>query len=336
MRRLRSGDVEVMVPNQKLKDQALNQASTEGCKILRQDYPVAIPRVPLSLGVTSAKSVENETIIKEICAATKKIVPLISINRISWLHDDKSQEARRRSGKTTGTIVVSLPNQAVQHEVVRHGLVINAQLYKARLHSKNVDIKQCFNCNQWGHTQSACGKPARCAECAGPHQTKECKKERISCSNCGKPHKAWQKGACQTYAAYYEGVEKKRTELYLQSLMIQNAPMAPSSPPTISQATLASSVSPDGFCVVGSRKRARPLSPPEPRPTLPMKRGVGRPTNIETAARDRSQSRLRVERPTPLGASEAPQANQIQPPQPQWPRSHSRARSSWKGPRTQA
>lgn len=40
---LRSGDVEVVVPDQKTKDQVLNQKEVEGCKVLRQDYPVEVP-----------------------------------------------------------------------------------------------------------------------------------------------------------------------------------------------------------------------------------------------------------------------------------------------------
>ena len=42
VRQLRSGDVEVMVPDQNAKNRAFNQAQTVGCKILRQDYPVEV------------------------------------------------------------------------------------------------------------------------------------------------------------------------------------------------------------------------------------------------------------------------------------------------------
>jgi hypothetical protein len=42
---LKSGDIEVMVPDQlqKAKDHALNQQEMEGCKILRQDYSSGDP-----------------------------------------------------------------------------------------------------------------------------------------------------------------------------------------------------------------------------------------------------------------------------------------------------
>ena len=89
MRRLRSGDVEVMVPNQRAKDQALNQAEVAGCKVLRQDYPVEVPGVPLATGIKHGKALENEEVAKAICNATKRTIPGISINKIRWLHDAK-------------------------------------------------------------------------------------------------------------------------------------------------------------------------------------------------------------------------------------------------------
>lgn len=48
VRPLRSGDIEVVVPDQRTKDQVLNQRSVEGCKVLRQDYrQVCLFRLPL-------------------------------------------------------------------------------------------------------------------------------------------------------------------------------------------------------------------------------------------------------------------------------------------------
>lgn len=84
-----------------------------------------------------------------------------------------------RNGKTRSTVIISLPPQALQYEVVRRGVVIESQIYGARHYNNGLQVKQCFNCQQWGHTQSACGKRARCGECASSHQTKECTKENV-------------------------------------------------------------------------------------------------------------------------------------------------------------
>jgi len=279
VRLLKSGDVDVMVPDQKTKNQALNQQEGEGYKILRQDYPVEIPGMPLSLGIKDGKGANNNEMIREICNATKKIIPGIAINRIRWLAGNKARVDRMRNGKTRSTVIVSLPTQALQHEVVKRGVVIESQIYDARLYNNGLQVKQCYNCQQWGHTQSACGKQAQCGECASSHQTKECTKERVACANCGRRHRAWQKSECHTFQKYMETISAKRAELLVATARLRNA--------DTSQANLRA----DGFELVGSRKRGRALSPASKQP---LAKKVGRPSLIETAARDPNQTRIQV------------------------------------------
>ena len=46
---LYSGDVEVILPNQQVKDQAITQGDTPEYKILRQDYLVKVIKIPLNI-----------------------------------------------------------------------------------------------------------------------------------------------------------------------------------------------------------------------------------------------------------------------------------------------
>jgi hypothetical protein len=278
VRPLKSGDIEVMVPDQKAKDHALNQQEVEGCKILRQDYPVEVPGVPLSVTIKDGKGDGNADLIKEICHGTRKTVPGIMINRVRWLLDDSARAERIRNGKTRSTVIISLPTQALQHEVTKRGVVIESQVYDARLYNSGLLEKQCFNCQQWGHTQSACGRKARCGECAGPHQTRECPKERVSCVNCGRAHRSWQKKECRTFQKYREEINAKRIDLFAATARIR------SMDPT--QASLRT----DGFEFVG-RKRARI---PTPTTKQPAAKRVGRPNGIEAAAKDPTQTRIQM------------------------------------------
>jgi len=123
---LRSGDFEVLMRDQKAKDAALNQSQPEGMKILRQDYPVEILGVPLTLQVASGKDADNSGILSEIRTASQPFVPNLAINRIRWLHAPKEHEAHIASRKTRGTLILSLPTQVIQHEVIRKGLAIEA------------------------------------------------------------------------------------------------------------------------------------------------------------------------------------------------------------------
>jgi len=37
-------------------------------------------------------------------------------------------------------------------------------------------MRQCFNCQAFGHSSKYCGKPSRCVKCDQPHATKDCPK----------------------------------------------------------------------------------------------------------------------------------------------------------------
>ena len=188
IRQLRSGDIDVMVPDQATKDKLLDQPEIQGCKILRQDYPIEIPGVPLNIRVASGKTADNSSLVQDICAAMKRLIPEMAINKIGWLHDTKaqttrSQRAEQRADKTRGTLIISLPTQALQYQAVQKGVILDSQLFEVRLFDHSLLTKQCFGRNQLGHTQSACGKSERCGECAGPHDTRRCPHERVSCVN---------------------------------------------------------------------------------------------------------------------------------------------------------
>ena len=57
--------------DQNAKDKAFNQGEITGYKVLRQDYLVKVPGVPLAMNIKHGKAVENGEVIKEICTATK-------------------------------------------------------------------------------------------------------------------------------------------------------------------------------------------------------------------------------------------------------------------------
>ena len=158
--------------------------------------------------------------------------------------------------------MVSLPSEAMQTEVVRNGLVINAMLFTAQVWSPRAQPKQCYNCSQWGHTQASCGKAARCGECAGAHQTRDCPRKRVSCANCGKEHRSWQKAACRTYQVYKGSVEKARMELLSRTAEIWNEK------PTMAPKRTVGTTDDQGFTLVSSKKAEGP------------KRGPGRPRKV--------------------------------------------------------
>src|SRR5207248_2535251 len=116
------------------------------------------------------------------------------------------------------------------------------------------------------HTQSACGKQTKCGQCTGPHDTKECPKERVSCVHCGKPYKAWQRGVCKTFQSYLERIQAKRITLLTQSICMRDTD-GPQGPPIAE------------FQIVTNKKRGRQPTPSGERPSGPRpKKGPSRPS----------------------------------------------------------
>jgi len=146
-RPLRSGDIEIMVTDQKTKDRTLNQTETEGIKILRQDYAIEIWGVPLALQVSHGKAADNTELIKAICASSKRMLPGLAINRIGWLHSPKQHKQRLEAGKQRGTLIISCPTQEIQHQTIRSGITIESQFYEAVLHDKGTKVQLCYKCN---------------------------------------------------------------------------------------------------------------------------------------------------------------------------------------------
>ena len=123
----------------------------------------------------------------------------------------------------------------------------------------------------------ACSKPARCARCAGPHASRDCPRERISCANCGRAHRAWQRRECQTFQTYHETIQRRRVAMLAQSTRIRTAGQT---------ATKPQEPSAEGWTMI-TRKRPR-----EDSPRGESQRRIGRPTHIEQAAKDPAQARL--------------------------------------------
>ena len=54
-------------------------------------------------------------------------------------------------------------------------------------------IRQCFNCQSFGHSSTYCGRPPKCVKCDQQHAPKDCTKRAGSapkCINCGREHPA--------------------------------------------------------------------------------------------------------------------------------------------------
>jgi hypothetical protein len=70
---LQSDDINVTLLNKEAKDRAQSLSSTDELKIIRQDYLIEIPGVPLIVQAVNGKNVDNGALAARICEESKSI-----------------------------------------------------------------------------------------------------------------------------------------------------------------------------------------------------------------------------------------------------------------------
>jgi hypothetical protein len=275
IRTLQSGDIDVTVPTEAAKERAQSLTPSDEIKVHKRDYLIELPGVPLATRVACGKQADNGSLAISICEASKQLSPGLRITRIFWLYNDKQVTRMREAGKPRGSLLIGVSTEEMRRTAIKGGIVIDAQLFEARYFETAFRKVQCFKCQQWGHTQAACVKPARCGICAGHHDSRNCPGDRISCANCGERHKAWNQEPCRAYQRYHESIQRRRADAQAQAIRMRDpSEKHPAGPG-------------ENWTIVRKRQRD-----PSPRSSTPHR--IGRPSLLEKAAREPNQSRLNI------------------------------------------
>jgi hypothetical protein len=274
----------------------------EGMKLVRRPILGMILGVPLTQPITSKKSVENNAWIEEFTRRNG-----IAVRRVEWMYTQKMVEKMKETGsQKRGSVIFEATTQEDRDKVIRDGVFIGAEWFRVTCWDVSMRETQCFRCWRWGHTQSVCNAPEElCGYCAGRHPHHKCEtkgKDHASCAGCKeKGHYAFHRHACKGYRKFRMEKEQTRTRLNEMTARIcqgarEQTTMPPPPPP--SQTTAWKVVT--GRKVGEKSKRTSMGDSDEERNK--QRRGPGRPRGSTAAARDRSQSKIRIlntEQPTP-------------------------------------
>jgi len=115
----------------------------------------------------------------------------------------------RNPQATTQSIVILLGSLEEANECILSGINIEHRHYAADRHTPQCQIKQCFNCQEYGHKAEVCTKKARCGKCAQEHETRKCKSDTTQCTHCKESHTAWHH-ACPARMREKERMEALR------------------------------------------------------------------------------------------------------------------------------
>ena len=99
----------------------------------------------------------------------------------------------RNPNATTQSIVITTESLEHANDCITYGINIEHRHYQPERYIPQCQIRQCFNCQGYGHKADVCKKKPKCGKCAQEHETKQCKTEVVQCANCNAAHTAWDR-----------------------------------------------------------------------------------------------------------------------------------------------
>ena len=113
----------------------------------------------------------------------------------------------RNPDAPTQSIIIFTVSAEEANKCIDSTVTIERRRYEAERYTPQCQIKQCFNCQAYGHKADTCKKKPVCGKCAQDHETRDCGNEQVKCANCGEAHCAWhyqcskRQGIAQTMEA---------------------------------------------------------------------------------------------------------------------------------------
>ena len=147
---------------------------------------------------------------KKKCLAVKGVPTDITANEFKEFLDLNKvtyAKAERLKSKKDGRVLpifqLEISDPAEAEALLSQNLVCNVtgMVYKVEEFRQPVSVRQCFNCQCFGHSAQNCKSKQKCVICGENHSHKGCPKteaKQPKCANCSGPHVASYKG-CPEY-----------------------------------------------------------------------------------------------------------------------------------------
>ncbi|EKG09040.1 Zinc finger CCHC-type protein [Macrophomina phaseolina MS6] len=195
-KQLRSGDIAAYTRDQQekeiLQESAHSWVETFGgtARIVTQTYGVIVHGVHTK----SIDLSDMENAIKLLQVENKPLLPNAEIRYVGWL-------TKASPNKKASSLVVEFSRAEDANVAITGGMVWQAEMLSCELYDRTCKIKQCFNCQKYGHIGTQCQAPQACGYCAGQHSSKECGQKEdpnaerkcaaCKCAACKRSHTAW-------------------------------------------------------------------------------------------------------------------------------------------------
>jgi hypothetical protein len=184
-------------------DLSIRTATNSEMQMLRQFTDDWVPRIGDGTSVrthtygvlvhgirTRTMNIERfEEVRAEILQANKAFLPTADIKYIGWL-------TRKRPDKTMSSIVIEFTKPEDANKIIKEGLVWEGEMCQSERYERKCRLKQCFQCQKYGHIGTQCKAAKTCGYCAQQHSSWECPSKAgqgttKKCAVCHGAHEAW-------------------------------------------------------------------------------------------------------------------------------------------------
>ena len=197
--------ITTMSANQlKSGDLSIRTASNSEMQTLRQFTEDWVPRLGSGTSVrthtygvivhgirTSTMDTEKfEEIKTEILQANRAFLQTADIKYIGWL------TRRPPPNKSMSSIIIEFTRAEDANKIIDEGLVWEGERCDCERYERQCRLKQCFQCQKYGHIGTQCKAAKTCGYCAQQHSSWECPSKAgqdttRKCAVCHGGHEAW-------------------------------------------------------------------------------------------------------------------------------------------------
>jgi hypothetical protein len=213
-RQLKSGDLSLSLRTAKEAEimrchrQVWVKHLWKGSEVRLPSWGVVVHDVNVrSLGIDTAAGIRDrkQGIIKQ----------LLTENLFSWGDDAEIVQISwlvLPEGKKSGSLIVEFMSPHTANKSIDTGTLWDSEVLTTVLYDRAARIRQCHNCQKYGHIGSTCSNQTNCVFCAEQHHSRDCQRKKDAtlsqrkCANCGGAHNGWSK-RCPDFIKEIERVQ---------------------------------------------------------------------------------------------------------------------------------
>lgn len=215
-RQLKSGDISLSLRT--AKEAEIMRCHREcwvkylwkGSEVRLPSWGVVIHDVNVrSLGISTAAGIgeqgRKQGIIKQ----------LLTENLFNWGDDAEITQVSwlvLPEGKKSGSLIVEFTSPHTANKAIDTGTLWDSEVLTTVLYDRAARIRQCHNCQKYGHIGNTCSNETKCVFCAEKHHSRDCQRKKDAtlserkCANCGGAHNGWSK-RCPDFIREIERVQ---------------------------------------------------------------------------------------------------------------------------------